>query len=234
MADFATALAALDQVTGWSTLERYLMTLENVADDVLAGDPLGAAIRQFLVDHRGQWSGTMSDLHGLLLEYLSEGAAYPKSPKTLSGAVTRLAPALRSSGIDTHTRRTSRSRIIELSLVDPVGAAPVSANDVDDAGDADDALQGSVSVPGQQEEGPGRAAAASCGASPASLASPESQSLSASSSPLGTPSRGGTHLNNLAREYPGICHGCGINTIVGAVTGRCRSCWPLPGAEDMS
>jgi hypothetical protein len=232
MADFGRALAALDRVTGWSTLERYMVALENIADDVLAGDPLGAAIRQFLIGHGGRWSGTVSDLYPLLHDLLSESAAFPRTPKTLSEALKRLAPALRSNGIQTEFFRTKRSRTIELTLADPVDAGRVSASD---ASDADDALQHSVSVLGNQAEGSRRTAAASCGPSPASSPSPAS-GLLASASPLGFPSspRGAltsSMASALAREYAGECRSCGTVGLVGAVTGHCRSCWPVPDDE---
>jgi hypothetical protein len=112
MADFARVLAALDEVMGWNSLEHYLSSLDRVASDVLAGDPLGEAIRALVMSRSGRWEGTASDLLNDLESFKTDGVAFPKTGSKLSGVVKRLAPSLRSDGIDVRSYRTSRARMI--------------------------------------------------------------------------------------------------------------------------
>src|SRR5690606_16066276 len=65
MADFANVLAAVDQVTGWSTLASYLAATDSAARDVVDADAFTTAVRNLALD-RGIWSGTCMDLLGVL------------------------------------------------------------------------------------------------------------------------------------------------------------------------
>jgi hypothetical protein len=116
MADFSKVLAALDNALGWNALETYIGSLDRVASDVLAGDPLGQAIRLLVESYGGSWVGTMSDLLQGLEPYRTERTAFPKTPATLGNAIKRLAPALRSAGIEVDYGRSAGSRTTTFRL----------------------------------------------------------------------------------------------------------------------
>ena len=103
MADFARLLGAVDQVTGWHTLDDYLSRGVELFDDVVDADPLAAAVVE-LVEQRRHWSGSASDLLALLtpvddIERRRLPRTWPKSAQALSGQLKRLAPALRAVGV---------------------------------------------------------------------------------------------------------------------------------------
>jgi hypothetical protein len=127
MADFARLLAAVDKVTGWQSLDAYRHAVDQVAADVVAGDPLAAAVLDFVAAQGGAWTGTPSELHDELRHLRPEHGAWPKTPKSLSGALTRLAPALRGAGVEVTRNRTERARTITLRAAD---------HDAHDANDA--------------------------------------------------------------------------------------------------
>ncbi|TAJ19411.1 MAG: ATP-binding protein [Planctomycetota bacterium] len=113
MADFGLLLAALDQVRGTDAFARYEAQGARIADEVIEGDAVGARIVE-LVRARGDWSGTA----GTLLEELGEPTQardWPGTPKKLGGQLRRLAPALRTSGIEvTPPDRKDKRRIWRL------------------------------------------------------------------------------------------------------------------------
>ena len=118
MADYAKLLHALDQVTGWSSLDAYRASIERVAADVIAGDPLATAVIAFVHGQPGAtWTGTADSLHRTLRSYHDDAGPWPKTAKTLSGALKRLAPALRSQGIEVEWTRTNTERTIGLKSV---------------------------------------------------------------------------------------------------------------------
>ncbi|WP_199826868.1 ATP-binding protein, partial [Streptomyces sp. WM6378] len=101
MADFPRVLAAVDHVTGWHTLDSYKATAADAVADVLDGEPFAQAVVD-LVDKAGT--------NGLTLtaSQLLEGVAtpdklpkkWPKDPTRAGGQLKRLAPALRTIGIE--------------------------------------------------------------------------------------------------------------------------------------
>ncbi|WP_433250390.1 ATP-binding protein [Streptosporangium sp. CA-135522] len=133
MADFACVLAAVDAVQGWSTLETYIASANNVAADALEGDPFGSAVVAFIQQH-GQWSGTA----GQLLEQVPPPDGYhPKWPKDAtraSGQLKRLAPILRSVGVmfDDTARSADhyRHRLISLKAPSDIGCKTASTASV--------------------------------------------------------------------------------------------------------
>ncbi|PYI38920.1 ATP-binding protein [Arthrobacter psychrolactophilus] len=116
MADFARVLAALDQVTGWTTLEDYLKTTTEAAVDVIEGNLFAAAIRD-LIEDCGVWTGTTTEL----LEKVSphpRPQIWPKTPGAAGGALKRNIPPLKSIGISVMSHRTSTSRRYTISKTD--------------------------------------------------------------------------------------------------------------------
>lgn len=112
MADFARVLAAVDRIQGWSTLRSYTDAAADATQAVLESDPVAAAVVA-LLDHDGTWEGTTSELLELITpERRPRG--WPQSARGLTGALTRLAPALRAYGItcERQTRGASRGIVL--------------------------------------------------------------------------------------------------------------------------
>lgn len=113
MADFARVLAALDQVTGWHTLDQYRAGANDSVADVLDSDPFAQAVIR-LVDQAGP-AGLEAMTATQLLERIETPERppkrWPKDATRASGQLKRLAPALRTIGIDVDdTRRGPRPR----------------------------------------------------------------------------------------------------------------------------
>ncbi len=140
MADFARVLAALDNVIpgGWppvapsptgevvppTALGRYLDSIDDVAREVFESDPLAVAIRDAALSKMG-FNGTASELL-TLLQRPDSAAGWPKTAKGLSGAVRRLAPALRSMGVAVDWTRSNGTRWLRIS---PFESAASAASD---------------------------------------------------------------------------------------------------------
>ncbi len=129
MADFGRILAALDHATGWHSLDLYRAAAEQVAADVVQGDALAMAVIELVAATiEGRWHGTPTELHRALERYRHEASTWPKSPKVLSGQLTRLGPALRSQGVTVTRERTDTQRTLTLT--------DTKRNDAHDAHDA--------------------------------------------------------------------------------------------------
>ncbi|MFZ3558365.1 MULTISPECIES: ATP-binding protein [unclassified Streptomyces] len=101
MADFARVLAAVDMVQGWQTLDSYKATARDAVADILDGEPFAQAVVA-LVDRAGADGLTVT-----ASELLERVAApdrlpkkWPKDPTRAGGQLKRLAPALRTIGIE--------------------------------------------------------------------------------------------------------------------------------------
>ncbi len=115
MADFARVLAALDQVTGWSTLGAYTAAGQDVTDAVLDADVLACAIREVMIGQAVGWTGTAAELLALLTPDAAPPRGFPRSPRALSGQLRRLAPSLRSADIDVEFTKNERQRLVVLT-----------------------------------------------------------------------------------------------------------------------
>lgn len=99
LADFAKVLAALDRVTGWSTLADFTGIGDDLATEVVAADPVATAIVA-LVDEYGTWTGTAGQLLSeLSTEERNRLKDWPRSAAAMTGAVKRAAVVLRSVGV---------------------------------------------------------------------------------------------------------------------------------------
>ncbi|QXE35887.1 ATP-binding protein [Streptomyces sp. GMY02] len=118
LADFARVLAAVDHVTGWTTLADYSASGESVNADALQGDPFGSALVAFLDTH-GAFQGTASQLMDVIPPPDGYHPQWPKDATRASGRLKRIAPLLRSIGIAyDDTQRTpdrARQRLITLT-----------------------------------------------------------------------------------------------------------------------
>ncbi|WP_223267817.1 ATP-binding protein [Streptosporangium nondiastaticum] len=101
MADFARVLAAVDNVTGWHTLDSYRATAAGAVADVLDGEPFAQAVVD-LVDKAGPDGVTLTASQ--LLEAVETPdklpKKWPKDSTRAGGQLKRLAPALRTIGIE--------------------------------------------------------------------------------------------------------------------------------------
>lgn len=101
MADFARVLAAVDKVQGWDTLESYKATARDAVADVLDGEPFAQAVVSF-VDRAGP-EGVVVTASELLERVAAPDKLprkWPKDPTRAGGQLKRLAPALRTIGIE--------------------------------------------------------------------------------------------------------------------------------------
>ena len=117
MADFAEVLAAMDQQTGWSTLEDFTEHTERAQLDGLETEPVAAAVLE-LVGRIDEWEGTATEL-------LAELARDPRAPgwptqaRDLSVALKRNEPSLHLAGVQIDRRRSGKRRIISINKTDP-------------------------------------------------------------------------------------------------------------------
>ncbi|HZM38678.1 MAG TPA: hypothetical protein VFB94_06170 [Acidimicrobiales bacterium] len=117
MADFARILAALDRVRGWDTLATYRTAAAEAVQAVLESDPVAEAVIAF-IGRGGGWQGTASELLDRITpERRPRG--WPQSPRGLSGALARLAPALRAHGVLIEREARGSERILTLRADDP-------------------------------------------------------------------------------------------------------------------
>ena len=117
MADFAHIAAAVDDVTGYRSLDRYLELAGELAADAVTSDPVLAAITNLVVT---EWEGPAS----VLLEQLDASRlgerpprGWPATARALAQTLKRQSPALRRLGwtVDRTSRRTERGIVWRLS-----------------------------------------------------------------------------------------------------------------------
>jgi hypothetical protein len=114
LADFAKILAALDQVTGWNTLEDFTALANEITETVIEADPFADAVRT-LIQTRHEWSGTAAALLDALTHGQDVPKTWPRSPRAVSGHLRRVAPALRKNGVGIEFSREKSSRTVRLT-----------------------------------------------------------------------------------------------------------------------
>jgi hypothetical protein len=125
MADFAIWTTAAAPALGWSDdyfISIYTANREQAHELALDVSPVAATV-QALAD-RGEWSGMAAELlevlSGLVDEAARRARTWPTTPRYLGGEVRRLAPNLRSVGVEVEfarEARASRRRIITIKKV---------------------------------------------------------------------------------------------------------------------
>jgi hypothetical protein len=112
MADFAVAATAMEGAFGWepgSFVEVYEANRQQASETLLANEPIADAIEKLLRDSRSygrenDWIGTATELLEMLGFYVNDAVkrskAWPGGPQVLSRRLKRIAPALRSAGIE--------------------------------------------------------------------------------------------------------------------------------------
>jgi hypothetical protein len=112
MADYARVLAAVDQVLGTDGLDTFLTAGQRLAADVVDGDPVASAVRDFITTER-YWSGAPGDLYKRVTPD-HPGKDWPKAANAFSGRLKRCAPALREIGIEVEQDRDKTARTVRL------------------------------------------------------------------------------------------------------------------------
>jgi hypothetical protein len=108
MADFAVRATAMEGTFGWepgSFVEVYEANRQEASQTLLANEPVADAVEKMIEQNRElPWSGTATELLDLLSFYVNDdikrSRAWPKGPQALSRRLKRIAPALRSVGIE--------------------------------------------------------------------------------------------------------------------------------------
>jgi hypothetical protein len=97
MADFAIILAAYDEVTGEESLKTYTSQISSSATSSIEGDKFLDSLQKHLA---GGWVGSASDLLEKInaLERYVDPQKWPKSSKSVSEKLMRVAPTLRKAG----------------------------------------------------------------------------------------------------------------------------------------
>src|SRR5262249_43350463 len=119
MADFATWATAAEPALGWKSgtfMAAYTGNRREANELALEASPVAAAVRQLI---EGQpWEGTASALLTALSTLMTErdlkAKTWPKTPRTLSNTLRRLASNLRAIGIEVSFSRGS-SRLIRIA-----------------------------------------------------------------------------------------------------------------------
>jgi hypothetical protein len=162
MADFAEWVTSAERALDWrprTFIAAYTRNRGEVAVGAVDADPVAVAVRG-LVQNRGEWEGTATDLLQALGELAGDAVthsrAWPKGPRPLSERLQRVAPALRTGGIDVVRDRTNSSRLLRLRRVD-AGAQrdPRDAPSVGDASNAASVTQNTQWSP-QSDDGDAR------------------------------------------------------------------------------
>ena len=133
MADFARFGVAVERAAGWplgAFLATYGANREAAHDLTLEASLVAGPLRAF-AETMGAWTGTATDLLDILArragEAISRKREWPKTPTALSGEVRRLAPTLRTIGVEVLFNRGARHRTITLQRI-KLGVAASSAS----------------------------------------------------------------------------------------------------------
>jgi len=129
MADFALWAVAAEPALGikkGSFLTAYAQNRENAVGTELEASAIGSLILALAREQdESGWSGTIQDLLAELTRRADATGddvrwhkGWPTQANKLSGMLTRLAPALRTSGVIVETKRTKTGKAVALRLAD--------------------------------------------------------------------------------------------------------------------
>lgn len=164
MADFAKWATACEGAL-WPAgtfADAYDENRRHAIATCIEADPIVAAVYEFM-QGRTEWTGTASDLLGVLTSAASEtlrrARAWPQTPRVLSGRLTRAATFLRKAGINIDRERGGQKRTITIRAVGAGHFAspqsqPSSQSDINALG-SDDEGGGTSSLASQPSVSPG-------------------------------------------------------------------------------
>lgn len=133
MMDFAEWITAAEPALGWSSgsfMDVYLENKSKAAIIATDSSSLAKTLTQFF-EKNGEWEGLTSELLDKLQQYetFTNNKYAPKTANKLSGAIKRLAPALRSQGMDIQQRRTMQGAKISFKKFENVRLFPAKNHD---------------------------------------------------------------------------------------------------------
>ena len=102
----------------------YAVNRQQASESILEESAIAVHIRTLMAD-TAKWKGTsrdlLDDLGGIAGEKITGSKRWPKNPRALSGALRRLAPALRTIGImvDFNKEGHAKTRVITIEVVSP-------------------------------------------------------------------------------------------------------------------
>jgi len=112
MADFALWATACETAVSdpGAFMAAYDANRLSAIEDVLDASSVAVAVQAFIDKHK-TWTGTASDLLGILSESAPpHDKSWPKTPRALSGELTRVAPFLQQVGISIETGERANDR----------------------------------------------------------------------------------------------------------------------------
>ena len=126
MADFAEWAIAAEPALGLAAgefLRAYRDNRQDAHGQALDACPIVEPLERFMSD-KSEWAGTATDLHKALEDKTTEGQkarpGWPKDGTRLSGQLRRIAPNLRSRGLDITLSREpggQRKRLVVIAQV---------------------------------------------------------------------------------------------------------------------
>jgi hypothetical protein len=115
MADFALWVTAASKTLGWPAnafLDAYETNRREVAETAIEYDPVAAAVRS-MIDRHKKWSGTATELLGVLEAFVPErtrsSSLWPRNARSLSVALKRASAFLRAARIEIESTREAHS-----------------------------------------------------------------------------------------------------------------------------
>lgn len=142
MADFAIWATAAEPGLGWGRgafMRAYTGNRQDATETTLEAWPIVAPLRELLEISAGSWEGTatwlLTNLETLVPDAVKARRGWPAAANALSGQLRRLAPALRSVGIQVDLVREdhARTRTIRIVRIVPtVRAVPERVGSADD------------------------------------------------------------------------------------------------------
>jgi 5-methylcytosine-specific restriction endonuclease McrA len=155
MADFARWVVAAEPALGWPTgsfLKAYTGNRDAIHEIALDAAVIVLPMRTLL--ESGEFLGTATELLDRLASIVGESATrrkgWPGNATSLSRGLARIAPNLRSVGIDVEKRRESHGR--RLIAIRPVPETPSHASPPSPAPDAGDATSADGDATGASDE----------------------------------------------------------------------------------
>jgi hypothetical protein len=134
MADFVRFGVAIEQALGWPSgafLLAYGANRDALQELTLEASLVGGPLREF-VRRTGEWTGSATDLLDALTQLVDKPIRlrreWPKTPTTLGGQLRRLAPTLRSVGVEVAFHRAARYRYIVLRRLDRAARASCASS----------------------------------------------------------------------------------------------------------
>ncbi|MCC3777796.1 ATP-binding protein [Streptomyces sp. UNOB3_S3] len=227
MADFARVLAAVDHVTGWNTLASYKATAADAVADVLDGEPFAQAVVDLV---RAAGPDGLTVTAAQLLESVTAPEKlpkkWPKDPTRAAGHLKRLAPALRTVGINVDDSQRqpdgNRSRLYRLTGTERyrnsapgAPAAPGTTSDLQEPPGASTAPSTRTSTRSTREPTTNGTPSGAAGAGPGAAPSTAPASHTASDQPehpspgaAGVPGAELRHLSAAAAPPSPCCAEC--------------------------